>query len=287
MGRGNLLRRIAEEVLGPEEARRVWKRVEIIGDIAVIRRPFNYPIENLKPLAERILQEIPHVRSVWCTASEVMGEFRVRNYVHLAGEPRSETIYREHGCSFKLDITKVYVSPALNYEHMRIAKQVKPGEVVINMFAGAGLFSIIIAKHRKPRKVYSIDINPDAYRCMVENVKLNKVEGIVEPILGDAKQVVLERLVGTSDRVLMPLPGLSYEYLDAAVAALRGKGMIHVYEFTRAGPGEDPVEKVVKKFIERFESLGASAKPVEARVVRMVGPRKYQVVVDFEVTCAS
>ncbi len=280
-----LLRRIAEEVLGEKKARNVWKRIEIIGDIAVIRKSFTISVDELKPLAEKLLQVIPHIRSVWCGVSEVKGEFRIRDYVHLAGEPRSETIYREHGCSFKLDIRKVYVSPRLNYEHRRIALKVKPGEVVVNMFAGVGLFSIIIAKYSKPRKVYSIDINPDAYYYMVENVKLNKVEGIVEPILGDAALVIKDKLRNVADRVLMPLPGLSYEYLEYAIMALRPgwPRYIHVYEFTFAGPGENPEDKVKQKFTSRLRELVPRYRVEFSRIVRMVGPRRYQVVLDVTV----
>ncbi len=285
MARRKLLRELAEKILGPEEAGRIWKRVEVIGDIAVIRRPFDYPVERLKPLAEEILRVMPHVKSVWCTVSEVRGTYRTREYTHLAGEPRSETVYKELGCLFKLDIRKVYVSPRLNYEHNRITRLARRGEIVVNMFAGAGLFSIILAKKAHVSKVYSIDINPDAYRYMVENVRLNRVEGVVVPILGDAAKVVEERLVGVADRVLMPMPGLSYEYLPQAVKALRpgSDGFIHVYEFTFAGPGENPVNLVVEKFRARLNELGVEHRVEYARIVRTVGPRRYQVVVDFSI----
>ncbi len=282
---GKLLREIAKRVLGEEEAKRIWKRIEIIGDIAIIRRPFNYPIDKLKLVAQELLKTIPNIKSVWLATSEVKTEFRIREYTHLAGELRSETIYKEHGCSFKLDIRKVYVSPRLNYEHARIAKLVKPGEVIINMFAGIGTFSIIIAKYSKPRKIYSIDINPDAYNYMVENVKLNNVEEIVKPILGDAAKVIMERLTSVADRVIMPLPGLCYEYLEYAIMGLKKgiKGYIHVYDFTEADKGEDPIAKVKEKFREKLSGLGIKHHVIFKRIVRTVGPRKYQVVLDIEV----
>ncbi len=278
-----LLRRIAEEVLGSEYANRIWKRIELIGDIAIIRKPFNLDVDSLRPLAEKILETVPHVKSVWCAVGEVIGEYRIREYVHLAGEKRSETIYKELGCLFKLDITRVYISPRLNYEHRRIMMQVSEGEVIVNMFAGVGLFSIIIAKHRKPRTVYSIDINPEAYRYMVENIKLNKVEDKVIPLLGDAAKVIKTRLIGVADRVLMPLPGLSYEYLEYAILSLKPgfPRYIHVYDFTTALKGEDPIFKVEKKFAEKLGKLSIEYEIVFKRVVRTVGPRKYQIVLDI------
>ncbi len=275
-----LLRRIASEVLGEDLARKVWGRVEIIGDIAVIRKPPDINLDVLKPLAEELLNRIKYVKSVWVAVTPVAGEYRIRQYVHLAGERRSVTLYKEHGCVFKIDITKVYVSPVLNYEHGRVAKDVRPGEYVINMFAGAGLFSIIMAKLSKPRKVVSIDINPDAYELMVENVRLNKVENIVEPVLGDACELV-KGMEGIADRVLMPLPKLSLECLPQAVRSLKNSGVIHVYEFTTARSKAEAIDNVKREFSRKLDELGVPWSFKFARVVRSVGPRYYQVVLDI------
>lgn len=277
-----LLRRIAEEVYGKTFADRIWKRIEIIGDIAIIRVPFEVNPDDLKPLARAILDKLPYVKSVWAGLPGVKGEYRLREYIHLAGEKRSETIYKEHGCLFKIDITKVYISPRLNYEHKRVARLVKPGEVVTNMFAGAGLFSIIIAKHSRPSRVYSIDINPIAYKYMVENIKLNKVEDIVIPLLGDAAEVIEEKLVDTSNRVLMPLPELAIEYLPYALKALHGgKGFIHIYVHVKTSPGESYIDKARELVFKKLAELGVEGEVLFSRKVRMVGPRKYQVVIDL------
>ena len=280
MTRGKFLKRLAREILGEEKASLIWGRIEIIGDIAIIRIPFGIEPEELKPLAERILQEFKYIKSVWGGLPGVSGPYRLRPYVHLAGEERSETIYREHGCLFKIDITKVYVSPTLNYEHRRIASLVRPGEIITNMFAGAGFFSIIAAKLSRPKKVYSIDINPDAYHYMVENVRLNKVENIVEPILGDAAEIIMEKLRNTSDRVLMPYPELALDYLKYAVQALRGEGWIHIYLHVEADKDENPYDKA-REIVE--EKLGILVKKYRfgtIRKVRTVKPRTYQIVVD-------
>jgi tRNA (guanine37-N1)-methyltransferase len=275
------LKKIAREVLGEDYASRLWRRVEFIGDIALIRTPLGMDPRDLKPLAEELIKRLPYVKSVWAALPGVTGEYRLRRHVWLAGEERSETIYREHGCLFKVDINKVYVSPSLNYEHIRVARFVEPGEVVVNMFAGAGLFSIIIAKYSRPRLVYSIDINPHAYNYMVENIALNRVEGLVEPILGDAKQVVEEKLVGVADRVLMPYPELALEYLPYALKALRGgRGWIHVYLHIYTSRNEHWRTRAQSIVEDRLRELGARHRVVNIRKIRNVGPRTHQVVVD-------
>lgn len=275
------MKKIALEVLGEEDAKKVWGRMEIIGDILLIRVPFEMDVSRLKPLAERVLSELKYIKSVWGGYPGVKTEYRVRDFIHLAGEERSETIYKEHGCLFKIDFTKVYISPTLSYEHLRIAKLVKDGEIVVNMFAGAGLFSIVMAKHAKPRLVYSIDINPYAYHYMVENIRLNKVENIVIPILGDAAEVINSRSRNTSDRVLMPYPDIALDYLVHAIEALREKGFIHIYLHVSSGKGEDPVKVGEKSVCEKLLALGYKSFAIEGgRVVREVAPRRYQVVID-------
>lgn len=285
MTRGEILKKIARDVVGEEVAKKLWKRVEFIGDLALIRVPIGVDPESLRPLAEELIKRFSFVKSVWAALPGVEGAYRLRKHVWLAGEQRSETIYREHGCLFKVNINKVYISPSLNYEHIRIARLVKPGEVVVNMFAGAGLFSIIIAKYSRPRKVYSIDINPDAYNYMVENVFLNRVGDLVEPILGDAREVIAKRLVGVADRVLMPYPELALEYLTDAIKALRdGTGYLHVYLHVHVNKGEHYLEKSKRIVEEKINTIGVNDYRIEnLRKIRNVGPRLHQTVVDLYV----
>jgi len=283
VGKRPLIERLAREVLADGS---VWKRVDIIGDVAVLKVPPGVSdLEGLRRLGEALLGELKYVRSVWGVASPTEGAYRLRRLVHLAGEERTETVYVEHGCRFKVDVARVFVTPRLNYEHARVASLVRPGEVVVNMFAGAGLFSIIIACKSKPSKVYSIDINPHAYRYMVENVVINKVEGVVEPLLGDAAEIVKSRLRGVADRVLMPLPELALKYMYYAILALRSRGIIHVYLHVKA-PGGRREALELAAHAAREEALRSGAREatvIGARKVRSVGPRTLQVVVDLEV----
>ncbi len=279
-----MLRDLAEALLGKDVAKMIWRRLEIVGDIAILRKPVgvDLDLEVFRLIGAELIKKCPNIRSVWLAVTPVRGSHRTREYVHLAGENRTETLYREHGCVFKIDIAKVYVSTTLNYEHIRIAKSVMDGEEVLNMFAGAGLFSIIIAKNSRPRLVISVDINPHAYELMIENVRLNKVEGIVIPVLGDSKDVAREH-PGRFDRVLMPLPELAYEYFEYAVYALKSSGFIHVYDFITAEKKDEALKEARSKYLRRCDQLGVTASVKLSRIVRSVGPRYYQVVLDLYV----
>jgi len=191
--------------LEPWELKLVPTSYDVVGDIAIIRVPKS--LEHRSEIVARAIMQIDkHVRTVLRQASPISGDFRLRELGFVAGERKTETVHKEFGCLFKVDLKQCYFSPRLSYERMRIAAMVRPFELVVNMFAGVGCFSIIIAKHSKARKVYSMDINPAAIYHHKDNVRLNRVEGIIEPILGDAKEIIEARLRRVSDRVLMPCP---------------------------------------------------------------------------------
>jgi len=213
--------------LEPRELKLIYKSYDIVGDIAVIRVP--EPLkERIKIIAEAVMQTHKNIKSVWRQTNPVLGNFRLRGLEFVLGERKTETVRKEHGYIFKVDLEKCYFSPRLSYERMRIARQVQADEVIINMFAGVGCYSIAIAKHSKSKKIFSIDINPVAVRYMQENIKLNKIEEKVVSVQEDAKKVIEENLQNVADRVLMPLPERAYEYLDYALLALKPtRGWIH------------------------------------------------------------
>ena len=269
--------------LNQEELRLVYKSYDIIGDISIIRVP-----EKLKNkstiIAEALIGLHKHVKAVWRQSGAVGGEFRLRDLEHVTGEKRTATTYKEHDCVFRVDLRNCYFSPRLAYERMRIARLVKPNEVIVNMFAGVGSFSIIIAKHSRAERVYSIDANPMAFKHMQENALLNHVIDRVVPLKGDAKTAIMEKLQNTADRVLMPLPEKAYEYLDCAIAALKPKGgWIHYYDFEHTWKNENPIEKVKAKISRKLSRFNVDFVMPFGRVVRDTGPRWQQVVVDIQI----
>lgn len=272
-----------EDKLEPEELSILYKSYDIIGDIAVIRVP-----ELLKRksniIAEALMQTHKHVKTVLRQTSPVSGDLRLRSLEWVAGERKTETIHREYGCAFKVDLEKCYFSPRLLHERMRVAKQVQPGEVVVNMFAGVGCFSIIIAKHSKAEKIYSIDINPVAVHYMQENIELNKVKTKVIAVQEDARKVIERKLRKVADRVLMPLPERAYEYLDCAVLALKPTGgRIHYYDFEHAEKNEAPISKTEAKVTKRLLDMGIRSEVLFGRIVRTIGPGWYQTVIDVKI----
>ena len=156
--------------------------------------------------------------------------------------------------------------------------------MVVNMFAGVGCFSIMIAKKVDKTRVFSIDINPAALRCMKENIGINKVFGKVIPLLGDSKEIIQKELPNKADRVLMPLPEKALEYLPYAVLALKKQGgWIHYYDFQHASGTEDPVQKTKSMVARKLDSLNTNYVFDFSRIVRSTGPNWYQTGIDIHV----
>lgn len=277
------LRKTLSTVLSPEDMGKIYNSFDVVGDIAIIRLPSTSQV-NAQTAAKAIMRRHRNVKTVLLQASPVAGDLRLRRLTHVAGENKTSTVHREFSCSFSVDMAKCYFSPRLSHERMRIAKKVKPDETVVNMFAGVGCFSIMIAKYANPAKVFSIDVNPVAIRFMQENIRLNRVYGKIMPLLGDSKKLIHSRLQRVADRVLMPLPEKALGYLPCALSALKASGgWIHYYGLEHAKKTESPAEKVKLKVAEALDVLGVDFEVPFVRVVRSTGPNWFQLVADIHV----
>ena len=278
------MRKNFSSVFSSEDLRKVYNSFDVVGDIAIIRLPCTSSV-NAQTAAKAIMSVHRNVKTVLLQAGSVAGNLRLRRLTHVAGENKTSTVHKEYGCLFSVDVEKCYFSPRLSHERMRIAGIVKPNETVVNMFAGVGCFSIMIAKHVSATKVFSIDANPAAIQFMQENIRLNRVYDKVIPLLGDSKAIVNSHLQRIADRVLMPLPEKALEYLPFAVSALKPSGgWIHYYGFENAAKTESPTEKVKPKVADKLDALGVDFEVLSVRVVRSTGPNWYQLAADIHVT---
>lgn len=275
-----MLKKALEGVLTEQEANNLYSAFDQIGDIIVVRIPDSL-LSKKKIIGETLLESVHPARSVFYQSSDVSGDFRTRKLEVIAGEDNTETEYREYGCRFKVDVEKAFFSPRLSTERKRIADLAQDGEVLINMFGGVGMFSIVAAK-MKNCTVYNIDLNPYAANLCEQNIKLNKkMKGKIISINGDAAQVVKEQLQNIGDRTLMLLPERSDEFLNSAILATKSGGVIHYYSHQHADKRQNAVELSKQHYLEvspvKSEILGG-------RMVRAVGPRYYQTVVDAKIT---
>ena len=273
-----MLKKALENILSDQENMQLVSAFDQIGDIIIVRIPDSL-ISKKKIIGKALLEQVKTAKTVFHQSSPVEGDFRTRNLELIVGDEKTETEYKENGCRFIVDVEKAFFSPRLSTERERIANLVNDNDVIINMFGGVGMFSLLAAR-KKSCTVYNIDINPVASKLCEENIKLNKLKGRVISLNGDASEIIKKQLQDKADRVLMLLPERSDEFLDTAISSLKRNGVIHYYSHIHAEKKQDAPKLSEDHFLNINK---IQAEILDSRVVRPVGPRFYQTVVDIKI----
>jgi len=275
------LAQILDNRLPPHLLASLPRALDIVGDIAIIEVPAELKAHE-RLIGEAILTVHKNVRTVLTKAGAVSGTYRLRGFEVIAGENKTATIHKEYGCKYHVDMAKAYFSPRLSQEHNRVASLVKKSETVVDLFAGVGPFSVLIAKNNAEAKVHAVDINPEAIKLLERNIRLNRVENRVIPIEGDARRTVEERLMGVADRVIMNLPEKAFEFVDAACKAIKpAGGTVHYYAFIRL---PDSLENAQLRFSEAVEKAGRKVDAfLCAKTIRETAPYEWQIVLDAKI----
>jgi len=231
-----------------------------------------------KKIAEEILKRHKNVKSVLKKLSSRKGIFRTREYELLLGDKNTEVIHIEHGYRLKLDPRKVYFSSREGTERQRSANEVKSGEIILVMFSGIASFPIAIArKQPKVGKIVAVEINQEANKYALENVRINKVSHKIIPINGDVK-IVVPNLDTYFDRIIMPLPLEAYKFLELAVKYLKAKGIIDLYFIGKSPDFFLEKEDLIKLTVDK---LGKNMKILDKRLILPYGPRFFKCLLEI------
>ncbi|MEM0202207.1 MAG: class I SAM-dependent methyltransferase family protein [Candidatus Micrarchaeaceae archaeon] len=262
-----------KSILDPEERGELARGYDPFGSIAIIELS-----EKLKPkeadIGRALIRGSSTVTTVLAKSGPVKGVYRTRSVRYVAGEHTYIANYRENGCRFVFDVRKVFFSPRLSYERSRISKLVKNGENVAVPFAGIGPFAIEIAKSHPMSSVLAIELNPSAYRYMLKNIELNKVPN-VKAYKGDFGKLASMHK-GFADRVVMPMPKTSLDFIEAACIIAKSSATFHIYSFCYADGVDEAIEAIGKRFREEkrnFTLMGV-------RTVRPYSKEEIEIVVD-------
>ncbi len=245
--------------------RKLPKTYKVLGDVILVKLRDDI-LDYAETIGKALLEINPHCKSVWLDRGK-RGMLRKPDVELIAGEG-GETIHREGGCIYKFDVSRVMFSPGNQAERIRMGRIVREGEVVVDMFAGIGYFTVPMAKKAK---VYAVEINPDSYHYLLENLRLNEVRSVI-PILGDSMFVTPE---GVASRVVMGHVNCS-EFLPVAIRALKGRGWIHYHESVP----EAVLERPVRRVISAARRLGKNVRIEGLRKVKNYSPGVIHVVVD-------
>jgi tRNA wybutosine-synthesizing protein 2 len=266
---------ILKDDISSDELEKLPSGWHIIGDIVIVT--IDPTIDHLKVMiAKALLQMYPSCNTVVRDLG-ISGQFRLPKREILIGN-NTETINKEHGCLFKLDVTKVMFSKG-NLHEKKLMSKIGTHETIVDMFAGIGYFTIPMAVHAKPEKLIAIEINPQSYGYLKENIILNKVEHIAEALNGDCAELTPK---GVADRVLMGYVNTTHHYLDSGIAALKPEGgIIHYHETT-------PESMVFSRPVERIKTAalkaGRRVEILDCRKIKKYSPGVWHVVVDARIS---
>lgn len=248
------------------------RRWELIGDVLVLKLD-----PSLSAHDDEIAETYARVlgaKTVLEDVGGIGGKFREPEFRLILGS-ETTTVHKENGVLFKLDAARIMFSSGNIHERIRMARTCKPDETIVDMFAGIGYFSLPIAVHSKPRKVYACEINTAAFSYLEENIRLNRVHE-VEPLLGDCRDVAPE---GVADRVIM---GYLWgkEYLGKAMRVVGEKGIIHYHEACHT---DEMAERPVRILKEEAHEEGRRVENATVRRIKSYSPNVYHVVVDAKI----
>ncbi|XP_002134903.3 tRNA (guanine(37)-N1)-methyltransferase [Drosophila pseudoobscura] len=254
-------------------------------------------------IGEVLRDKLPNCRTVVNKASSIDNTYRNFQLELICGEAEYQVETKENGIPFEFDFSKVYWNPRLSTEHERIVKLLQPGDVLYDVFAGVGPFSVPAAKKRC--HVLANDLNPVSFHWLQHNAKRNKCLSNIKMSNKDGREFILKelradllqrlRLTDTSSyatHITMNLPAMAVEFLDAFRGLYTDNELadisdavvfptVHVYSFAK---GEN-TKALVRAQVEQNLASTLDEKQLQGiSFVRNVAPNKDMYRVSFKLT---
>ncbi|NVM54954.1 MAG: class I SAM-dependent methyltransferase family protein [Candidatus Helarchaeota archaeon] len=253
-----------------------------IGDKAILT--LNPQLLRYKEVvSQEIMKLFKNVKGVYLKTGGISGEYRIPRIKFLVGEDKSEVIHREHGILYKFDIKKIMFSKGNINERVRISQLVQPNEIIFDLFAGIGYFSLVIARSGNPRRIFAFELNPVAYHYLVENIKLNKINRerkIIVPILGDSKIEAL-KISEKADRVIMGILPAPKDHIDTVFKIIKNRATVHYEGLIKE---KETSENLLEDFKQENKRYNRKIELIQTTYVKSYGPKIYHVTLDILIT---
>jgi len=263
---GNL-KHLLKHLIPEKKIDALIKSYDTVGDICILEIPKELEKFELV-IGHAIKRAFPNIKVVAKKEGKRTETERVQPLKIITGEKRLHTIYKEHGVSMKVDLSKVYFSPRASAERLRLANLVKRNEKVLVMFGGIAPYALIIAKIQPNCQVWTIELNKEAHKLAEENIRINRAGHIITAIQGDVRKVMPE-IAERYDRIIMPFPEKDWEFLDLALKYAAPNSMIHFIVFAK----ENELEKAKDKISEIAKHIGKKVIVKDWRLFGSYAPR--------------
>ncbi len=115
---------------------------EKIGDVVIIK--LNEKFNNYNVKIGKTYAEVLHCKTVLNDFGGISGIYREPNVELLYGSKDTETVHKENGIRYKLDVRKIMFSSGNMDERICMATISDKNETVVDLFAGIGYFTLPI-----------------------------------------------------------------------------------------------------------------------------------------------
>jgi len=249
---------------------------EKIGDVVIIK--LQKELKKYKKQIGRTYADVLNCKTALEDISGITGVYREPNVEIIYGKKETETIHRENNIRYKLDPRKIMFSSGNMDERIRMAKISNSKETVVDLFAGIGYFTLPIAVYSKPKKIFACEINPVSYKYLCDNIVLNDVTDIVQPLLGNNKETAPKNV---ADRIIMGYIENTHKFLQTAIDCLKNKtGIIHYHEVC---PDELFPDRPLKHVLKASERNGKKANLLKYKHIKSYAPGIGHYVLDIKI----
>ncbi|MHA1111953.1 MAG: class I SAM-dependent methyltransferase [Promethearchaeota archaeon] len=287
--------------------------IQFISTVAILNLKADlYDYKN--EICKATMELLPKTSAVWIRTGIISGQFRKpEGLEHVVGSTVTEVIHNENNIRYKFDFTKIMFAKGNITERRYLPQLVKPGEIIVDMFAGIGYFSLGIAKYAEPKQIFSIELNPVSFKYLEENVRINKLDKIITTIQGNCAEETLNlsKQGIQADRIIMGVFPAPYEYIEHALTLVKPNKLVShtkietFLENTEAKPHYDIYKtfKNKKNTIIHFEGVvmgrdftefykkvqepihigGFDSSIIAVRFVKSFGPKMWHLVLDLAV----
>nr|XP_020021977.1 tRNA wybutosine-synthesizing protein 2 homolog [Castor canadensis] len=143
----------------------------------------------------------------------------------------------DNGIRYKFDVTQCMFSFGNITEKLRVASLSCAGEVLVDLYAGIGYFTLPFLVHAGAAFVHACEWNPHAAVALRNNLEINGVADRCQIHFGDTRKLKLSNI---ADRVNLGLIPSSEEGWPIACQVLRQDtgGILHIHQNVESFPGK-------------------------------------------------
>ncbi|KAL4225371.1 tRNA wybutosine-synthesizing protein 2 [Mactra antiquata] len=203
-----------------------WERH---GDLVLIPDT-TFTLTVWKSIGDKVWENV--VESLGCKRLACKSKISIDGYrtpqVYMLYGDNGLVEHVDNGIRYTYDITKCMFSMGNITEKLRVANMCCRDEIVVDLYAGIGYFTLPYLVHSGVKHLHACEWNQNAVEALQKNLELNGVTDRCTLHAGDNRQVCPR---GIADRVNLGLIPSSREGWPVACAALKPDtgGILHVH----------------------------------------------------------